>query len=194
MGKCPANHVWLPQCTSKEVNVPTFKDGFKQSQCELQHQNIMKYQLEAWKHPYGGQYLWDNPRDEYAPSLPLVCVLALHRPRSFTVKLKQFQLSRIQDAAPKIAFSGQKWLKSMIYGRYNWYNYGILWLMGIISWIINQLATGGSHPVGDKQFLHGRDKPRWSSRQVSVIRQNDLGNMVVGKTSSNDVQLPSGYD
>ena len=40
-----------------------------------------------------------------------------------------------------------KWLNSMVYGRYI-YIYDItIVFMGIISWLINQLITGGPHPA-----------------------------------------------
>ena len=50
----------------------------------------------------------------------------------------------MQDDAPKIAKLPYKWLNSMVYGRYN-YNYS--YIMGMIMVFINQLITGGAHPV-----------------------------------------------
>ena len=51
----------------------------------------------------------------------------------------------LQDGAPKIAKLRYKWLNSMVYGRYNELVNGD---MGVISWFINQLITGGPHLVG----------------------------------------------
>ena len=78
----------------------------------------------------------------------------------------------LQDGPPKIAKLRCKWL----YGRYNYSYWGL-------SWFINQLLSGGAHPVGNHFFL--RNPPflvadAWPCQAQPSPRTREAGRLGAG--------------